>query len=173
MKQFEIVTMSKAKFDKLSPAKQRMTIAQDVLDRIEMKQIVANGGLTCEIDSPTEKPIKEQLKNIDFKCEACAKGALFLSFIGIVNHYDDTNPKKFAGINSDEMTLLSKIFLQEQLVMIEIAFEGCEFNYNRNVYLTAKVINKCKAYKYKFSNDHDRLIAICKNIIKNKGTFIP
>ncbi len=178
MKQFEIVTISKAKFDKLSPEKQRMTIAQDVLDRIELQQIKPDSGTTVtRHDFYNQDPLKQQLSNPEFRCDACAKGSLFLSFIGIVNNYESLEIQ--SDLRHKSMNLLSNIFSLYQLALIETAFEGAPMNWNYDANLSDKDIDKAMQFRrlQKETNsdtkDKLNLIAICKNIIKNKGTFIP
>lgn len=189
-----IVTISKAKFDKLSKAKQRMVVAQDVIDRIELGQISASTGKFCQINT-LEKERKMSIKTFfespDSHCEACAKGGLFISFIGIVNTFTiDELSKSRCGWNSgllighqmssNEMEVLSKIFEPKQLAMIETAFEGVSFSHNSSVLSrphNSSELNKCIDYKNKkcrrLSSNEEVLIAIMKNIIKNNGTFKP
>ncbi len=185
--EYEIVTMPKSKFNKLSPAKKRMVIAQDVLDRIELKQLsainnitIADEGYNDSVFVPSairDKPLQEQLCNINLRCEACAKGSLFLAFIGISNNFpvEKGNFKQIyisTDIDDGHLAELVKIFDAEQLDAIEVAFEGEVFNWTR-----ISDTLKTKALKfYKRNNKINPnviLIAICKNIIKNNGTFKP
>ncbi len=172
-----IVTISKPNFDKLSLSKQQMAVAQDVLDRVKFKQIIPSGGQFCsrfnEDDETKKLPqLSEKLKSTNTTCIVCAKGGLFMAYIGIVNNYE--KPKLFCNAESirfPEMEALSEIFSFEQLALIETAFEGTTFGWN--VELTGRQELDCYDFNKAYTNDNDRLIAICKNIIKNKGTFIP
>lgn len=188
-KEFKIVTMSKRQFDKLSPAKKRIAVARDVLDRIELGQLTPNAGLFCKMlaGERTNLKIHQQLESTTFKCEVCAKGGLFLSYIGIVNNYPITigrlSQEGGEHIYSEPMEVLSEIFSKKQLAYIETAFE--EHYYYWNVDLTAGEMSMCE----NFCNDLQRqyvnnkinhiqfsekkIKRILKNIIANNGTFNP
>lgn len=103
--------------------------------------------------------------------------------------------------NSNVRKLFKSIFTPYQLLMIETAFEGCETfdwldvdrstqrdyleeldnsratRYGRDVekkQLTFSDAKKCHKFYLKHEGFNDyRLIAICKNIIKNNGKFKP
>ena len=190
-----IVTMTKSRFEKLSKARQRMVVAQDVLDRIALKQIIPQGGSFCIIntnddESHTENggmvQVSELLKETDRKCYACAKGGLFLAYIGIVNNYsadifDFHHFHDSQELDSEEMKKLSKVFTPKQLSLIETTFEGKK--YSCNLQLTEKEWDKCNKFHQKYAYEKDDNIfndypdrkkvlkAICNNIIKNNGIF--
>jgi len=191
MKTKEIITtITKEKFSKLSPEKKRIAVAKDVLDRIELKQLKPNNGIFCRINKdPLESSysLKEKLQNTKTKCEVCAKGGLFLSYIGIVNEYEVYTDSIHNGENlySREMKILSKIFKPKQLSLIETAFEGTYYS-DWNKKLTKKEITDCINFRGIKREDENRdyldnnyktslniLTKICENIIKNNGDFIP
>lgn len=187
-----IVTMTKSKFNKLSKAKQRIVVAQDVLDRIALKQIIPQGGSFCSINTHDDEEhggmvqVSELVKEIDRKCYACAKGGLFLAYIGIVNNYsadifDFEHFHDSQELDSEEMKKLSKVFTPKQLSLIETTFEGKGFSWN--VQLTDDEHIKCNKFykKYAFKKgspeygdfpDRTKVLkAICNNIIKKNGIF--
>lgn len=99
-----------------------------------------------------------------------------MSYVGRVNkiNYEDMSfPVHQNNITSSEHSKLLKIFSLRQLALIELVFEGRQFidtdikggylNFDRE-----KVRNFRKPYH---EDDNELLIAICNNIIKNKGTF--
>lgn len=178
MENKQITTITKKEFAKLSEKEQRIKVAEDVLYRIGINQLKGNAGKFCEYkilpDELVEiKQMSERLKSPDLKCDVCAKGGLFLSYIGIVNNYESPNNVIFAGhrLYSNEMSELKKVFDERQLTMIETAFEGEEFSWNIN--LTSDEYNACYSFYLAYKNDNnERLIAICKNIVKH-GEFNP
>jgi hypothetical protein len=154
-----------------------------LLDRIKLGQIEPyRGRFFLFREDPCDKnSIKEKLNHPETICEACAKGGLFLSYIGIVNNYD-TKAGYINGRqenNSPEMQTLGQIFSKKQLSLIETAFEGD--TYFQNVKLSDKEINRCYLFRGgscdetddSLENDLKILTKICNNIIKNNGEFIP
>lgn len=57
-----IVTMSKAKFDKLTSVKKRIAVAQDVLDRIKLEQFIPFSGVFCNLKNNPLKTLSVQEK---------------------------------------------------------------------------------------------------------------
>jgi hypothetical protein len=101
-------------------------------------------------------------------CEVCAKGGLFVSYIGRVNNFSDD------CLGNDESNeahkKLLEVFTLRQLAIIEYAFEGTQYIYSVNIpYDLEKKLHKF--YDENYDDDDKRLIKICENIIKNKGTF--
>lgn len=179
-----IETISKESFNKLSKSEKQIAVAKDVLDRIKFNQLRPTQSRFCQFDylSVEGNPLNPIINSVTNTCCVCAKGGLFLSYIGIVNDYSVSRDgfKNAVENNSKEMGLLSKIFSKRQLSMIETAFEGGYFkDWNEN--LSQETLIKC----YAFNNKHMKgkngilkdgtsvLVAICKNIIKNKGKFNP
>ncbi len=182
------------KFNSATQAEQRVMIAKDCLARIEMEQIIPQVGHFCKIkDFNPKENIKTKLETTNLVCMACAKGSLFMSYIGRVNNYTANE----YSISNDEDNLehhqLLKIFEPQQLALIEYVFEGKQFIFNEefdlSIYFKKIVKFREKVDKeIEFYTDDDDfihstcdieneyspklLIAICKNIIKNKGTFV-
>jgi hypothetical protein len=110
-------------------------------------------------------------------CSACAKGSLLLSFVGRINNFDvndltfgnnnDTNDKSHAK--------LLEIFDIRQLALIEMAFEDqlyiTETPTGKPVKFTRNTHIKASEFFYKYNYSRERMTAICKNIIENKGIF--
>ncbi len=178
--EYIIETISKAKFNKLSASGKRITVAKDVIDRVKFGQIIPKkgdfmGDYSAIVNGKKCNDIVEEspLKNASMECHACGKGGLFLSYLGITEEVNLSYFNTFisAKLNSDAMIMLSKIFSLKQLTLIETAFEGRSFTWN--VTLKNSEISTCFQFKKKYYLEKDRLIAICKNIIKNNGTFKP
>lgn len=174
---YEIVTISKEKFDKLPKAKQRVLIAQDVIDRIKLGQIEPVEGDTVVVIGEVgigADSLKKTLEKDSVKCHTCALGGMFVSYIGINNQCTVsearaiTSHKLIKGIN----TVFKDIFGEHQLSLIEAAFEGMSFHWH-DEFITAKKIDLCEKFHGKYKDPSTRLVAICQNIIKNKGEFKP
>jgi hypothetical protein len=170
-------------FKKMTKAEKRVVIAQDCLARIEIEQVVPEFNRFCDVKDSFERKnisIKETLATSEVVCSACAKGSLFMSYIGRVNNFT------FSDINNDnykkdaEHIKLLKLFTLKQLALIETVFEGSQYIYSS---FTGVSYDFDEVKVKKFRNKHydsdiktdkatQLLTAICENIIKNNGTFV-
>ncbi len=192
MKEEQIITLSKEEFDALPLNEKQIAVAKDVIARIYIKQIIPLTGNFCEIfnnyGSTYSTQLSEELKKPKLQCHTCAKGGLFLAYIGIVNSYEIKGNVINNGenIDSNEMNLLSDVFSKEQLSLIETAFEGIYYPWNKEI--TKEEKENCFLFRDNFlkseyktpidvedkrERDFNVLIAICENIIENNGTFKP
>ncbi len=211
----EKIEADNAIFEQADNAGKRMIIAQDCIERIKMKQLKTYPSCFLEdlgvSKSKTNEVSIKTLLNTDakFTCKGCAKGGLFLSYVGRVNKCNLKDVHYGNGIESPDHQKLLEIFEAEQLSLIEYAFEGMqhitkyESSYiiftdsteekTKDFFIThgGRVLSDGRVISYEMSDLEDsegeeladiklyfkqsdeRLIAICKNIIKNKGTFIP
>lgn len=174
-------------FDAASPEQKRVMIAKDVIERVKTKRLRPVTGnflrrdqLQAESGSFKDFLNKDILTNGDESetCVVCAKGALFCSIIGRVNKMsvDEVRGMDFSthSFNDRGHNKLLEYFSPDQVDLIETAFEGGSFLKIADWTDREKSIaffNKVGVNKY--SKSKERLIAICKNIIKNKGTFKP
>lgn len=181
----EKIESQNAEFDAMTNAEKRVAVAQDCLDRIEIGQIHPDGGLffskqvfNASFNENEEIVCSWNLKDVLNSeiptCSACAKGGLFLSYVGRVNNYSigdisDGNDE----LNNNHKKLL-EIFDIEQLSAIEFAFEGRQHIHNdlngNKIY--HKKYDELYSFSDKFTTYKDLMIDICKNIIENKGTFV-
>jgi hypothetical protein len=179
-------------FNRMSNAKKRVVIAKDVLDRIAIGQLKSYcGAIVQDVKLYKGRDIKDALNNdSDFTCSVCAKGAMLMGYVGRVNQMKFDNIVNSNYGDSKVHQKLAEIFTLEQLALIELAFEGVQYlNSNVENFITADdediiinaedtkaglaFYNKYKTSDYKLYELNNRLIAICKNIIENKGTFKP
>lgn len=114
-------------------------------------------------------------------CKVCALGGLMVSCT-LFN-----NQEKISDFETDFANMgsklwhgkrfkngLSRVFSPSQLNMIEAAFErGYGYFDSCLTILSEEVFTTCAAFGRKYPSDSKRLVAIMKNIIANKGTFIP
>lgn len=173
-------------FRKATAAKKRVLIAKDVLEQLEAGKIQAATGSFLRINrfsahvSNYDAVNKESLQAVYLRgdierCDACADGALMLSCTLFNNKYSTG-----AGfynldlwINSEKpmKNKLNVIFSRSQLRLIENAFEMGVGAFKK----FKKTPKAAKAIQFggRFSTSKNRLKAIMKNIVKNRGTFVP
>lgn len=162
----------------------RITIAKDVLAQLDAKKIVATPGTwvddsnlgslsdyvyeeTADSDAPIDAC--EFTEGIT-KCRCCALGSIFISLTKVSRvllsgslHAEDV----FDHLPSSPLT---RYFSVKQLELIEQAFEGLEGAYIADGFQNEE---DCMTFYYTYPNAKKRLQAIMKNIVKNKGTFVP
>ena len=195
--------MTTKQFNKLSKAKKAVLVAQDVLAQLEANKYYANTGAYVRFHDVIsfEGDIKSNFDKLP-TCSVCALGSMLLSCTNLGNvlttdiimndrigHYElkDDNVKQ----------LFSSIFSDKQLLMIETSFEGYgdwegrtisyikkwfkqDFSYfeSSDRYADDEELSfeetlACQELFLSLDSDYKRLKAICNNIIKNKGIFIP
>jgi hypothetical protein len=176
-------------FWKLSPSKQRIAIAKDVLLSLKLKKLEALSGVYLGFvmkkqikKADTPHKLDSLFRKKEVACQVCGIGACFFGLVNLGNSAPTADfilggVKRETRLSDGNMReLLRKVFPSAQLTLIECAFEESNgFNdYGSDGYY-AKPINKEKAKNFgnKFDNDEDRLKAIMGNIIKHKGTFKP
>ncbi len=186
------------RFDRLSGAGKRVMVAKDVIRSLQLKKLIATMGtygsynnnypytkqgepaknftkLKTVMAKDTEElgdVLKRQLR----RCEACAVGSLFVSTVlradklGVEKAYGCSYSGSTQRIgNSPNVDTLKAyllgFFTQGQLNLIEIAFEGWDIEEDEP--------GPAKAFGEKYKTPHSRMIAIMRNIVKNKGEFRP
>lgn len=179
---------SEAAFKKAKPAEKRVMIARDVLAQLRAKKLIARSGIYVS-PSPVNsfgecEPLADGVPQ-DFRefmvapvspgaqCTACALGGIFACAVKFKN---DVRTREAAEVYSDDVEIkryLDQVFSEAQLELIECAFERSNSHAERQYdpddeeIVTAVRFGKC------FSTDEQRMTAIMKNIIANKGTFKP
>ena len=195
--------MTTKQFNKLSKAKKAVLVAQDVLAQIATNKYVPNTGayVRFEYEIDFEGDIKSNFDKLP-QCSVCALGSMLLSCTnlgnilttdiiinGRIGHYELQD--------DDVKELFSSIFSDKQLLMIETSFEGysawecwtvsdikkhskaffsyfeCAGRYADDERLSFEETLACQKLFLSFDSDQYRLEAICNNIIKNNGIFIP
>lgn len=159
---------------KMTAAQKRVAIAKDVIAGLNDESLIAETGvylhlipktgLVGALSSPRKRFDVILCKNVK-ACEVCGLGAIFVS---AVKRFDeitvagigrvDQNYVFPPGKEGDKLDVwageyLSKFFLVDQILLIESYFET--------------------KWQKTIVNSTDRMIAIMKNIIKNRGTFKP
>lgn len=180
-------------FSSLTPAGQRVRIARDVLKRLDEGTVSSLGGyfrlmvLRGAVDR--DAPFRPQLKRLvgeSGACSACAIGALFVSSIMLQNHSSARElglKDQSQGWTGEQMLTASRCaiarrlresgsFSAMQLQLIETAFEG--FNITDSPRLDDDQHARVRKFYSKHAASPDRrMAAIMRNIVENRGEFIP
>jgi hypothetical protein len=177
----ERIKADNERFKKSTKAEKRVIIAQDCLDRIRLSQIIPKFGSFCSLKVRKDEStsLKAVLDTEDQPiCSSCAKGSLFMSYLGRVNQFTVYDLEYNSGNSAydDSHLKLLEIFSKKQLSLIEFFFEGEQYVYK--AFKFDKHI--IEAYRERIIGGYDTrtleganlmLIELCNNIIKNKGTF--
>jgi hypothetical protein len=172
--------MSETKKIKKPAKPTRKNIAKDVLALLKAKKLVATSGTYCDIGD-TEKSLdeyhdlQELLKEKHVVCDVCALGGMMAGF---AYRHDNTPVLSWGYSQKDAVANLLPIFGEEQLVLIEQAFEA-----HKPVTFVAPYItygndpsneetNEARSFGLRYKNPAARLRAICNNII-DYGKFMP
>ncbi len=174
----------------------RVAIAKDALKQVQLEKIVvlssngyivsneldekidtlaseieAQGNILAKVElrEHLDKMLNEAEVDSGYKCEVCAKGALFLSAVRKFNNFS-LSDAQYGGLDDCASSETRKIFGQNNADLIETYFEKTD---------PYKLIKDDEGYMLDFrwsdgwKNDTERLVIILKNVIANKGTFKP
>jgi hypothetical protein len=133
-------------------AQQRVAIAKDVIAQIKANQLIVNSG---EYGGVLD----------DNKCQVCALSAIFVTKFGL----EAAKKNEENRCTFDDYAMRNKldsIFGRQRLIDIENAFECCT--------IEDESTSPGVEFSYKHVEDDDqRLIAVMRNVIRNKGNFVP
>jgi hypothetical protein len=157
-------------FAALGPAEKRVAIAKDVLQWLRLGRLTGQPGAYLWTHKP-QRPddwVETAVVN-GFSCTACALGSLFAACADRVGGFG-RELMSFPSYHMREQ--LKPYFEMEQLVLIEMAFEGFAEQYEeghryRNPAATAYCADLGR------EQGDERLALIMRNIVRNKGTFVP
>ena len=162
------------RFNALPHNKQRVEIAKDVLKWISLGKLKPTAGSYLWIPNKKTRIVKtnnpegsfqDLVMRDSFKCDVCAKGALFVCAVARKDKVLNNNTR---GMNNSSILAekLGGVFSAEQLALIEAEFEGSMLDSDFDDPGFMPSLSKSLS-------DRMRLIAIMQNIIKNNGTFKP
>lgn len=192
-------------FFAMSKDEKKVQIAKDCIVRIKLNQFKVEKGqiLTYQPKLSTYQlrqnrtSIKTIINSEEFpECQVCAKGGLFMSYVGRTNDFNVCHLTCSNDSDSSEHKKLLEIFTLRELSLIEYAFEGQKYIHNDEESEPILFDRKQRIKIQKFyarhgggyrgettnnsfepiytENDNEkdkRLMAICRNIIRNNGTF--
>lgn len=170
-------------FARLSNARKRVVIAQDVLDQLDLRRLVPTFGKYLEVpdevaqkfsswdDDDESIQVHEALDGVS--CKVCGIGSLFVAAV------DRANECTVADMDQPQndyfmREYLGDFFDLEQLVLVEAAFEGRLIN-SMETDLTEYSPEVLAAIRFasKVRSASGRLKKIMQNIVDNGGTFVP
>ena len=177
-----------ARFNAASPAEQRVIVAKDVIAQIKKGSIEPMRGNWVRMFLPKMAP-ESQICDIvggknDVVCSACALGSMMISMVRYRDNFS-VRDYELGNFNYDSIhygrpdkTGITELFTPQQQRMIECAFEAGDgfYNYSRRAKCSdteRKEMHKAIDFGYQYTDTKARLIAIMKNIVKNKGEFVP
>lgn len=181
-----IIKANNKAFDKATPAQKRVIIAEDVIIQLSSKRLKAEAGIYFDSkaiqnklnDVGGEFELQGLIKETTEPCKVCGIGALFACEVIRNDNFKVNGSDEIAyDIHADNIKdRLKGIFNGDQLDLIETAFEKRVINDNRLLegwHGNTELADIAIDFGRKYESDKNRLIAIMKNIIKNKGTFKP
>lgn len=182
--------ISVAEFNALPKATQRVMIAKDVIENLKAKKYIANKGryvekvtvkgkLKNEI-SISDVNVRDNWKSID-NCLVCGIGSCLMSVTKFKNRLTFGElPRGIHSFEDKHIKLLKSTFSPNHLTLIEVAFEGYYYKQSDNLgrdKMEAEVnqieISRAKTFANQYEDNNERLEAIMRNIVTNKGTFKP
>lgn len=180
------------KFWAATKGEKRVMIAKDIIKQIKAGHIRPKTGAYIKLSKnkfvKTDGPLDQYFDKTP--CNACALGSCFISLVTVgdklkisdVANTDYDGDYFMTRIENDSpwRDNLREIFPSLQLSMIESAFEVSHMRDERDgdigeIYQddNRRTIKKSIMFGRKYVKSSDRLIAICRNIIKNEGKFKP
>jgi hypothetical protein len=170
LKLYKSIEKGNARFNKMTKMQKRVAIAEDVIASVRAFKFRAEPGTYFAMqnnDAITSDP-QAIMQHEETVCNVCAIGAIFASKVKIGNKCTLNIDQKLG--DRSIIPNIKSIFSEKELRIIEAAFER-----NAQDSIVPDDIEE-KARKWHDKNhpmdDDKRLIAIMKNIIKNKGTFV-
>lgn len=154
-------------FNSLSTEEKRVAIAKDVLAQIKDKRLIPMSMIYFVINTTLDESSSIQANLNKVTCHACALGSLMFSHIKYNNKVTVREGSSICNNNSISERL-KDYFDRTQLNLIETAFEKW-FTDESNT--TDEII--ASKYCNNSENSEQRIIKIMKNLIRNKGTFVP
>ncbi len=149
---------------RLTKAQRRVAIAKDVLKWLP-ETSCDTGYLDYQstvLSLSDEDNASDRVLEMTKKCSVCALGATMLAYVRVFDRITVGEMREHLGEYRNGP--LSVIFGEKQLRLIECYYMNWAYSEH-------------KIYPQSFCDLHpdrkDRLRAIMRNIIKNKGTFIP
>jgi hypothetical protein len=169
--------LSATRFKRLSAAQRRVAIARDIIARIDASLLMAGEG-TLGMDTRMLLTNAEDSADVRRRinrtqCEGCAKGAVFLSWVGTLDSVPPERCDVYADLIEEFPKDLVGTFGPRLLHAIEIAYEGWTDGTHGIGHQTSKAL---VAALYT-PNDvrwsaTTRLKGIMENLIANKGKLV-
>lgn len=165
-----------------------VAVAKDILERLDDLRLnnsgeYVKGRLPKQINCTDQ--VRKHLRTLRKHCNVCANGAMFLSYIWLKNEvaFDESirpddpweNGKgcKVFFWHADIEKKLLEAFSQQTIYLVETAFERYTFHRSTQAGISKELLDKAIDFGNKYDSPSSRMRAICRNLIKNKGEFVP
>lgn len=164
------------RFDRASAAQRRVMVAQDVIDQLKIGRMSACTGTWVDaydntVDGTADANLQKAVLGNEVSCEVCGLGSLMVSLVLFKNKVK-TEDAEYLNPTSEDSDApdagLSAVFSQEQMELIEIAFEQGEGAYD----VETAVHRAAQAFGEQHEDENQRLRAIMTNIVQHKGEFV-
>lgn len=170
-----MATLSAEAFWKLPKPERKVLIAKDILKLIARDKIIPQrtGYIDFSLDlNERGKSVRGNLKKMN-NCTVCALGACMVAVADLGNKlsFNDLGNFYHYGIGPGR-NLLEKCFTRREMGLIEACFENGRSPFTDDE-LNSEDYNTCQEFYSVYDTPKDILKAIAKNIIRNKGRFIP
>ena len=165
-----------AEFNALPPMKKRVAVAKDVLLQLEAGKLVAQSmsyghiegkGGSSPIPSGPLQDTLIQMSESGIVCAGCAKAAAMISRARLGNAV--TVDGSFQSTEKYAHSVTDEIFGDKCAEVIEGVFEG--WGYGSGISAESKAIREF-TLGLRNESSHDRMVAIYKNIVKNRGRLV-
>lgn len=160
------------------PKTKAVLVAKDVLEQLDA--LTFEAGRYFYVDDVTlieniTDDLQDCVDEVQKHCKVCARGALVLSKARLFNEvplmdYVKSNDT-IRLFQYDTTDLLKDVWDEEQLDLIEAAFEGDPTLLASDV--DRDLIDEAVVFGGNYDTRKDRLAAIMENIIENNGVFVP
>lgn len=174
-----------AAFARLSDARKRVTVAQDVIDQLRIRRFKAEPGNYLRLESDAEDKfhrfdddgeslgVHEVLDGV--KCHVCGIGSLFVAAVDRINQCTVGDMQHSYDNPQFMRDYLGEFFPEDQLVLIETAFEMDLVNPLGTgwIWESHPIQDAIKFGKKTSTNANKRLKHIMQNIVQHNGTFVP
>ena len=162
-----------------------ITVAKDVLKTLRGFSLTQNTYLNgkgwsrpplLNVEDPTENDVKAHAVLLMKKCNVCLLGACFLSFAKV--HDGETAKTQFTNGRWSRDGIVDTLtasggFAAEDLNLIEDAFQAADPDVFTDNYGVTALEKRAIAFGMQFKSPHKCVEAVMKNVIKNKGRFVP
>lgn len=154
-------------WDEMTVEQKRCAVAEDVIRHV-------HAGNYRSAEASYVDDIFGAMESVSFgnrpSCKVCQRGGMFLSTMRLMGlnrvEFRTSLVEKYNG----EYDTTMKLWSREELANIEAAFEG----YYKGLRLDGyRVETDGEAWEKAYTNKNARMVAICQNILRNNGTFVP
>jgi hypothetical protein len=159
-------------FGKLTKAQKRVAIAKDAIKQITAKSLTVESGRYVVLPNNVAVLNQTSARRMKGPCRVCQIGQAIVCGIKLFN---ETSTESIEGSETNRaMKLVTRWFSEESAVAMEGSFENQDnwVTENRVVFAYDKLL-RIAAFRKRHKTYRARSVAIWKNVIRNKGEFVP